>query len=101
MKSKTVASILRHVASKLSDEEIQVDAATEGDSKPEAADDELLGATSGSEEARLKALYEQIAWPLGKVYAHPYDAFKLALTYVLIAFLCQVLASHQIDIQRA
>lgn len=80
MKSKTVASILRHVASKLPDEGIQADATADGDPKPEEADDELLGATSGSEEARLKALYEQIAWPLGKTYAHPYDAFKLALT---------------------
>ncbi|KAK0241536.1 translation initiation factor 2, alpha subunit [Armillaria nabsnona] len=51
MKSKTVASILRHVASKIS-----------------------------REEERLEKLYETIAWPLGKVFGHPYDAFKLALT---------------------
>ncbi|EIM80520.1 uncharacterized protein STEHIDRAFT_68245 [Stereum hirsutum FP-91666 SS1] len=50
MKSKTVASILRHVATKLPEEE------------------------------RLEKLYEQIAWPLNKKYAHPYDAFKVALT---------------------
>ena len=36
-----------------------------------------------NEEARLEQLYEQIAWPLGRKYGHPYDAFKLALTYVL------------------
>ena len=32
------------------------------------------------EEERLEQLYDTIAWPLGKVYGHPYDAFKLALT---------------------
>ncbi|KAH8101338.1 eukaryotic translation initiation factor 2 alpha subunit-domain-containing protein [Phellopilus nigrolimitatus] len=26
------------------------------------------------------SLYDQIVWPLGKHYGHPYDAFKLALT---------------------
>ena len=41
------------------------------------------GVTSASnEEERLEQLYEKIAWPLGKQYGHPYDAFKLALTYV-------------------
>lgn len=83
MKSKTVASILRHVASKLSDEEVQTDglASVENSAQSEAgADDEVLGTTSGNEDTRLRALYEQIAWPLGKTYAHPYDAFKLALT---------------------
>lgn len=35
-----------------------------------------------TEEERLESLYEQIAWPVGKKYGHPYDAFKLALTYV-------------------
>ena len=49
-----------------------------------AADEEAgagaNGAPSGSEEARLEQLYETIAWPLGKTYGHPYDAFKLALT---------------------
>jgi translation initiation factor 2 subunit 1 len=32
------------------------------------------------EDEKLEQLYEQIAWPLGKKYGHPYDAFKLALT---------------------
>lgn len=35
-----------------------------------------------SEEERLEHLYEKIAWPLGRKYGHPYDAFKLALAYV-------------------
>ena len=44
------------------------------------------GVTSASnEEERLEQLYEKIAWPLGKQYGHPYDAFKLALTCVLYA----------------
>jgi translation initiation factor 2 subunit 1 len=59
MKSKTAASIMRHVASKL----------------PSAEGDASL-----NEEERLEKLYEQVAWPLGKKYGHPYDAFKLALT---------------------
>ncbi|KAF8551179.1 hypothetical protein OG21DRAFT_1513085 [Imleria badia] len=33
-------------------------------------------AGSGRRDGRL---YEQVAWPLGKIYGHPYDAFKLAL----------------------
>ncbi|KAI6128126.1 eukaryotic translation initiation factor 2 subunit alpha [Pisolithus croceorrhizus] len=62
-KSKTVASIMRHVASKL----------------PAAAAEE--GADAGSsEEAALEKLYEEIAWPLGRTYGHPYDAFKLMLS---------------------
>ncbi|KAL5496036.1 hypothetical protein ACEPAH_3129 [Sanghuangporus vaninii] len=88
MKSKTVASILRHVASKLSSDEVggQSAGARAGATspKPDAgpADDEEGVATSGNagEEARLESLYEQVAWPLGKIYGHPYDAFKLALT---------------------
>ncbi|KAI6132981.1 eukaryotic translation initiation factor 2 subunit alpha [Pisolithus croceorrhizus] len=62
-KSKTVASIMRHVASKL----------------PAAAAEE--GADAGSnEEAALEKLYDEIAWPLGRTYGHPYDAFKLMLS---------------------
>ncbi|KAF8191712.1 eukaryotic translation initiation factor 2 subunit alpha [Pholiota molesta] len=33
-----------------------------------------------NEDEKLEQLYETIAWPLGKKYGHPYDAFKLALT---------------------
>lgn len=70
MKSKAVASIMRHVASKT----------------PASADEEVAGVEDApggaSEEARLENLYERVAWPLGKIYGHPYDAFKLALTCV-------------------
>ncbi|XP_006463205.1 hypothetical protein AGABI2DRAFT_207881 [Agaricus bisporus var. bisporus H97] len=38
-----------------------------------------LGHNSGEEE-KLERLYETVAWPLGKKYGHPYDAFKLTLT---------------------
>ncbi|KIK62420.1 hypothetical protein GYMLUDRAFT_41862 [Collybiopsis luxurians FD-317 M1] len=99
MKSKTVASILRHVASKIpsTDTEhktvesapIPVDGADKDSKKArraarQAAHDEdgpdELPVATGNEEERLEMLYEQIAWPLGKTYGHPYDAFKLALT---------------------
>jgi len=35
-----------------------------------------------NEEEKMEMLYETIAWPLKKTYGHPYDAFKLALTFV-------------------
>ena len=73
MKSKAVASIMRHVASKLP--------AVDAPGAP--TEDEGAGAVveeGSSEEARLERLYDQVAWPLGKIYGHPYDAFKLALT---------------------
>jgi hypothetical protein len=38
----------------------------------------------GNEDEKLEQLYDQIAWPLGKKYGHPYDAFKLALTSVIL-----------------
>ncbi|KAJ3996182.1 eukaryotic translation initiation factor 2 subunit alpha [Lentinula boryana] len=98
MKSKTVASILRHVASKIpsSDAEPRVVEAAptpvdvgDKDSKKarraarQAAHDEDgaddLPVATGNEEERLEMLYEQIAWPLGKIYGHPHDAFKLTL----------------------
>ncbi|EMD35239.1 hypothetical protein CERSUDRAFT_116050 [Gelatoporia subvermispora B] len=97
MKSKTVASIMRHVASKLPSVSSQ-DAPTAGDAVPaseapeskkssrprkDAVDDEGAeeAVVSGSnEEERLEQLYDQIAWPVGRKYGHPYDAFKLALT---------------------
>lgn len=65
MKSKTVGSIMRHVASKLPPSTIS-----------ESAEGEP------SEEAALEGLYEKIAWPLGRIYGHAYDAFKLMLSYV-------------------
>ncbi|KZT68610.1 hypothetical protein DAEQUDRAFT_727732 [Daedalea quercina L-15889] len=73
-KSKTVASIMRHVASKLPS------VPTEGAEGREAREGEESEVTGSSEEERLEQLYEQIAWPLGKKYRHPYDAFKLSLT---------------------
>ncbi|KIP03732.1 hypothetical protein PHLGIDRAFT_129948 [Phlebiopsis gigantea 11061_1 CR5-6] len=101
MKSKTVASIVRHVASKIPSvdaeghEEVKsaeqeekeheakrsrrVHRKEAQDRGEEAVEDEGI-ATSASEEERCEQLYEQIAWPVGKIYGHPYDAFKLALT---------------------
>lgn len=104
MKSKTVASILRHVASKIPSSaadagSVPIDApvaptpeATEKEPKRarktrQATHEEDLGeegATTGpNEDERLEMLYDTIGWPLGKKYGHPYDAFKLALTSVL------------------
>ncbi|PPR03960.1 hypothetical protein CVT24_008315 [Panaeolus cyanescens] len=120
MKSKTVASILRHVASKVPSvsgagdaptSPIEAAAPSEKDRESkkaarkarqaaaatapapvgdeEGAENELgadagpaLGSyrPSANEEEKLELLYEQVAWPLGKKYGHPYDAFKLALT---------------------
>jgi translation initiation factor 2 subunit 1 len=95
MKSKTVASILRHVASKINTmgPDAQLDdaqaietgekesrkarKARQEDEVPEQLDGPPAGA---NEEEKLEKLYEQIAWPLGRKYGHPYDAFKLALT---------------------
>ena len=111
MKSKTVASIMRHVASKIpavdaegqeilqsaeAKEKEQESKRTRRAHKKEGIDDEPLGedgahagVSSASEEERLEQLYEQIAWPLSKIYGHPYDAFKLALTCVspILSFL--------------
>ncbi|KAG9048196.1 hypothetical protein FS837_000542 [Tulasnella sp. UAMH 9824] len=104
MKSKTVASIMRHVATKtagLSDAEdaSQVKSpsieptkskkekakeAKEGEEHKEgeegAEEEEEVPLQNEHEEKRLEQLYEQIAWPLGDKYGHPYDAFKIALT---------------------
>ncbi|EJD41994.1 eukaryotic translation initiation factor 2 subunit alpha [Auricularia subglabra TFB-10046 SS5] len=69
-KSKTVASIMRHVASKVG-----------GGEGGEHDDDDKEAATlAANDEEKLETLYEQIAWPLAKKYGHTYDAFKLALT---------------------
>lgn len=75
MKSKTVASIMRHVASKIPS--VPSEGAKEA---KEGEEGEVAGA---SEDERLEQLYEQVAWPLGKKYGHPYEAFKLALTCVM------------------
>jgi len=123
MKSKAVASILRHVASKVpslnaSGEVISPitesqdnkdakraarrarQAGKSGDAGAGGDDEGVLSAATAAvvvqdeqqqqqvpsglnEEEKLEHLYETIAWPLGKIYGHPYDAFKLALTYVI------------------
>ena len=75
-KSKTVASIMRHVASRSAGVVAAPNANQKEDGEGEGA---IVGET---EEERLESLYEQIAWAVGKKYGHPYDAFKLALTYV-------------------
>ncbi|KAL1748368.1 eukaryotic translation initiation factor 2 alpha subunit-domain-containing protein [Schizophyllum fasciatum] len=93
MKSKSVASILRHVASKLPSADVNDAAPVETAEKETkrsrkarhaANDDDLpderIPGTSANEEEKLEMLYETIAWPLGRKFGHPYDAFKLALT---------------------
>ena len=101
MKSKTVASIMRHVASKIpsvNGEVLDGEQAKQAEAeaaetkrarraaKREGHEDELAVAAGdapgadANEEARLEQLYDEIAWPLGRKYGHPYDAFKLALT---------------------
>ncbi|CAG7849959.1 Eukaryotic translation initiation factor 2 subunit alpha Short=eIF-2-alpha [Serendipita indica DSM 11827] len=72
-KSKIIASIVRHVASRTA----------APSSKPhEGAEEapEETAAVAGVDDSRLEALYEQIVWPLADKYGHTYDAFKLALT---------------------
>lgn len=94
MKSKAVASILRHVASKLPSADVNDAAPVETAEKETkrsrkarhaANDDELpdtehIPGTSANEEEKLEMLYETIGWPLGRKFGHPYDAFKKALT---------------------
>ncbi|KAF8342819.1 eukaryotic translation initiation factor 2 subunit alpha [Cantharellus anzutake] len=86
MKSKTVASILRHVASKLPSASSSISApqsAPENDVE-DHEDEDLIGGIldvgHGSGEEIMEMLYEKIAWPLSRKYGHPHDAFKLALT---------------------
>jgi len=99
-KSKTVASILRHVASKLPTLDENGEPIAPIESGPQAQESKKAarkarqhaqeedgvevevptGTGNANEEEKLEKLYETIAWPLGKKYGHPYDAFKLALT---------------------
>lgn len=89
-KSKAVASILRHVASKLpsSESDTPVPPKIEEAPKEDLEEAETVGAVMeggvehSKEDERLEMLYETIAWPIGKTYGHTYDAFKLALTFV-------------------
>ena len=95
---------MRHVASKLpsgSLDATDAPAATEVTAAPAepggkeskksrrarqaAQEDDMDEAVGGAnEEERLEKLYDAVGWPLGKKYGHTYDAFKLALTYVLL-----------------
>ena len=107
IKSKTVASILRHVASRLPSFDAEgapiaehVASLAEKESKKAARRARHAGEEDipepempiggPNEEEKMEMLYETIAWPLGKTYGHPYDAFKLALTFVL-PFPCPLL----------
>jgi translation initiation factor 2 subunit 1 len=109
MKSKTVASILRHVASKLPSASVEAEAeainapaaepvekeskkarrARQAAGEEDIPEPEIPGG-GPNEEERLEMLYDTIGWPLGKKYGHPYDAFKLALTFVpkLACWIC-------------
>jgi len=100
IKSKTVASILRHVASKLPSLDAEgelVDShvvePAERESKKaarrarQAGEEDIpepeIPIGGPNEEEKMEMLYNTIAWPLKKTYGHPYDALKLALTFVL------------------
>lgn len=111
IKSKTVASILRHVASRLPslDAEgasIDVPALEPADRESkkaarrarQAGEEDIpeldIPIGGPNEEEKMEMLYDTIAWPLGKKYGHPYDAFKLALTFVFSLFLRKVYLTH-------
>ena len=94
MKARSVASIMRHVASRLpsfdpdaGDGSADATSDAKKDQDKEGADggaaaDEIAPPVGPSEEERLEKLYEQVAWPLGKKYGNMFDAFKLAITQV-------------------
>lgn len=90
MKARTVASIMRHVASRLPTFDPDAGADAPSDAKKDqekgggdgTAADEIAPPTGQSEEERLEKLYEQVAWQFGRKYGNVYDAFKLALTQV-------------------
>jgi translation initiation factor 2 subunit 1 len=96
MKARSVASIMRHVNSRLpsfdpdaADGSADATSDAKKDQDKEggggdggAAADEIPPPAGPSEEERLEKLYDEIAWPLGKKYGNMYDAFKLALTQV-------------------
>jgi translation initiation factor 2 subunit 1 len=97
MKARTVASIMRHVASRLptfdpdatdAPSDAKKDQVKEGSGGggDGAATDEIIPPAGQSEEERLEKLYEQVAWQLGRKYGNVYDAFKLALTHVVLDF---------------
>ncbi|CAE7064989.1 unnamed protein product [Rhizoctonia solani] len=87
MKSKAVASIMRHVATRttgaVDEAPKEGEAAPKGEAKGDEKEEEEehdTGLPGGSDEERLEELHEQIVWPLASKYGHTYDAFKLALT---------------------
>ncbi|KAG8791910.1 hypothetical protein FRC12_007825 [Ceratobasidium sp. 428] len=87
MKSKAVASIMRHVATRTSGAAETETPAKEAEAKGAEhkgeegeEEEEDTGLPGGSDEEKLEELYEQIVWPLAIKYGHTYDAFKLALT---------------------
>ncbi|CCO27401.1 Eukaryotic translation initiation factor 2 subunit alpha Short=eIF-2-alpha [Rhizoctonia solani AG-1 IB] len=85
MKSKAVASIMRHVATRttgaVDEAPKEAEAAPKGEAKEEEEEEEHdVGIPGGSDDEKLEELYEQIVWPLAAKYGHTYDAFKLALT---------------------
>lgn len=101
MKARTVASIMRHVASRLPTFDPDAGGSSSADAPSDAkkdqdkdgggggdgtAADEIAPPTGQSEEERLEKLYEQVAWQLGRKYGNVYDAFKLALTHVFLGF---------------
>lgn len=90
-KSKTVASIMRHVATRTGGS--YPHKPTVGADQPPHEEEVDTGAADSSEDMRLEHLYEQIAWPLAEKYGHTYDAFKLALTYVLIVSILGTVAN--------
>jgi len=69
--SRQVASVLREVASKL----------TEADFNTTQTSDNQFAAPASvnTEEEKLEKLYELVAWPLASQYGHPYNAFKAIL----------------------
>jgi translation initiation factor 2 subunit 1 len=86
MKARTVASIMRHVASRLPSYDPDAGSADAPEAKKsqdrEEGGDEVAPPVGQSEEERLEKLYDQVAWVLGRKYGNVYDAFKLALTQV-------------------
>lgn len=88
VKSKTVASIMRYVASKLPNATLASHPPPRKEKVQEVEEDQeeedtvggVADAGGGTGEEELEALYELVAWPLADKYGHPYDAFKLALT---------------------
>jgi len=88
MKARTVASIMRHVASRLPSYDPDATSSADAPSKNqdrEEGGDEVAPPVGQSEEERLEKLYEQVAWLLGRKYGNVYDAFKLALTQVFFS----------------